>query len=124
VLSPFGRAVACRARRLFFFLGCVVFLCASRSPGVSLSLSVGKTTVDESIMCVAYVCVGVLGGVYLCWVVVELLTCVWCGVLVVWGMIAGCSTSDVGRDACSFLVYYSLSSGLCPRVESLSFHSH
>jgi hypothetical protein len=57
---------------------------------------VGKTTVDENIMCVACMCVGVLGGMCLCWVVVELLTCVWCGVLVVWGVIAGCSTSDVG----------------------------
>jgi hypothetical protein len=50
---------------------------ASRSPGVSLSLSVGKTTVDENIMCG---CVGVLGGMYLCWVVVEItyFCVVWC----------------------------------------------
>jgi hypothetical protein len=34
-------------------------------------------------MCVACKCVGVLGGVCLCWVVVELLTCVWCGVLLI-----------------------------------------
>jgi hypothetical protein len=38
--------------------GCLVFICASRSPGVSLSLSVGKTTVDENIMCVACGCIG------------------------------------------------------------------
>jgi hypothetical protein len=59
----------------------VVFICASRSPGVSLSLSVGKTTVDENNMCVECRCVGVLGGVCLCWVVVGLLTGVWCGVV-------------------------------------------
>jgi hypothetical protein len=50
--------------------------------------------------------------------------CVRCGVLVFWGMIAGCSTSDVGRDACSFLVYCSLCCGLCPRVETLSLHCY
>jgi hypothetical protein len=46
---------------------------ASRSPG-GFSLSVGKTTVDENIMCVACRCVDVLCGMCLCWVVVELLT--------------------------------------------------
>jgi hypothetical protein len=65
-------------------------------------LSVGKTTVDENIMRVACRCVGVLGGVCLCWVVVGLLTGVWCGVLVVWGVPVGCSTSDVGMRCVLF----------------------
>jgi hypothetical protein len=37
--------------------------CYSESGG--LSLFVGKTTVDENIMCVECKCVGVLGGMYL-----------------------------------------------------------
>jgi hypothetical protein len=53
-----------------------------------------------------------------------LLTCVRCGVLVFWGMIAGCSTSDMGRDTCSILVCYPLCCGLYSRMESLSPHCH
>jgi hypothetical protein len=68
----------------------------------------GRKRVDENIMCVAWLngCVGVLGGMYLCWVVVDYLLV--CSVVsfVFGGIIAECSTSDMGRDMCGFLVYY------------------
>jgi hypothetical protein len=49
-----------------------------------------------------------------------------CGVVsfVFWGIIAGCSTADMGRDTCSFLVYYPLCYRLCPRTDALSPHCH
>jgi hypothetical protein len=115
VLGPFGRVLVRRVRWLFF-LGCVVLgvaRYASRSPGLVFSLSVGRKRVDENVLCVAwlYGCVGVLGGMCLCWVVVDYLLV--CGVVsfVFGGIMAECSTSDIGRDTCGSLVYYPLCCG-------------
>jgi hypothetical protein len=66
--------------------------------GWSFSYLRGRKRVDENILCVAwlYGCVCVLGGMYLCWVVVEYLLV--CGVvsLVFGSIMVECSTSDMG----------------------------
>jgi hypothetical protein len=92
--------------------------------GWSFSYLRGRKRVDENILCVAwlYGCVGVLGGMYLCWVVVEYLLV--CGVvsLVFRSIMAECSTSDMGP----WYVWFPgvLSTMLRLRYVFVSMHCH
>jgi hypothetical protein len=85
---------------------------------------VGKTTVDEkNILCVACKCVVILGGVCLCWVVVELLTCVWCGVVSLSFGVCLLAVLFLMWDVLLAVVLFSLFTSSCG-VESLSLSHH